>query len=41
MNRNESISKYMATKLITFKPTDDIWHAIDIIVKIRFRERPS
>ncbi len=40
MNRNESISKYMATKLITFKPTDDIWHAIDIIVKNKISGTP-
>lgn len=40
MNRNESISKYMATKLITLKPADDIWHAIDLIVKHKITGTP-
>lgn len=40
MNRNAPISKYMATQLITFKPTDDIWHAINIIVKNKISGTP-
>lgn len=40
MNRNAPISKYMATQLITFKPTDDIWHAINIIVKNKITGTP-
>jgi len=40
MDRNAPISKYMATKLITFKPTDDIWHAINIIVKNKISGTP-
>lgn len=40
MNRDEPISKYMATKLITFKPTDDIWDAINTIVKNKISGTP-
>jgi len=40
MNPNESISKHMATKLITFKPTDDIWEAINMIVKNKISGTP-
>ena len=40
MNRNESISRYMATKLITFKPTDDIWDALNTIVKNKISGAP-
>ena len=40
MNRNESISKHMATKLITFKPTADIWEAINTIVKNKISGTP-
>ncbi|MEM6321321.1 MAG: CBS domain-containing protein [Bacteroidota bacterium] len=40
MNRNESIAKHMATQLITFKPEDDIWDAINSIVKHKISGTP-
>ena len=40
MNSNESITNYMATKLISFKPTDDIWDALNIIVKSKISGAP-
>ena len=40
MNANESITKYMATKLITFKPENDIWVALKVIVKNKISGAP-
>lgn len=40
MKQNEAISKYMATKLITSKPEDDIWEAINNIVKNKISGTP-
>lgn len=40
MNGNESITKYMATKLITFRPDTDIWDALKVIVKNKISGGP-
>ena len=40
MNGNESVSTYMATRLITFKPDTDIWDALKVIVKNKISGGP-
>jgi len=40
MDGKESITKYMATKLITFTPSTDIWEALQVIVKNKISGGP-
>jgi len=40
MNGKEAITKYMATKLITFTPSTDIWEALQVIVKNKISGGP-
>lgn len=40
MTGNESITEFMATKLITFTPETDIWDAINTLVKSRISGAP-
>ncbi len=40
MSGNEPITKFMATKLITFTPETEIWEAIRIIVKNKISGAP-
>lgn len=39
-DHNEPISNFMATKLITFKPKDDIWDAIKVFVRKKISGAP-